>query len=112
MKNLIRKILKEEQEWFDEIKPIEVYLPWVKDGIAGLEHWKDQAYQHGDEIDLVINELKTNPSKNAIENAIDVIEGWHGQAYEEGDDFDWALDYLKMSINPSSWIRHNVDLSR
>ena len=29
MRSLIKKILKEEQEWFDDIKPMNVYLPWV-----------------------------------------------------------------------------------
>jgi len=108
MRNLIKQILKEEQEWFDELKPMEVYVPWVEDAIDGFEEWETIAYQKGDEIDLVINELKTNPSKNAIENAINVIERWHGQAYEVGDDFDWALGSLKMSIDPYSWKRFNV----
>ena len=39
MRSLIKKILKEEQEWFDDIKPMNVYLRWVEDGIKGLEEW-------------------------------------------------------------------------
>lgn len=108
MRNLIRKILKEEQEWFDEIEPMEVYVPWVKDAIKGFEKWKGDAYQVDDEIGLEIEELKLNPSKKNIERAIKIIERWEGQAYVEGDDFDWALDDLRMSINPYSWKRFNV----
>ena len=108
MRSLIRKILKEEQEWFDEIKPTDVYLPWVKDGIKGLEEWKGDAYQEDDEIGLAIENLKINPSKKNIEYTIHTIERWVGHAYVEGDDFDWALDYLKMSIDPREWARFNV----
>ena len=108
MRNLIKKILKEEQEWFDEIEPINVYLPWVEDGIKGLEEWEGQAYQSDDEIGEAIVNLKLNPTKEAVKYTIKTIQKWKGQAYVEGDDFDWALDYLKMSIDPYSWKRFNV----
>lgn len=108
MRGLIKKILKEEQEWFDDIKPMNVYLPWVEDGIKGLEKWGGQTYQSDDEIGEAIAELKLNPTKENIKYTIATIQKWKGQAYVEGDDFDWALDYLKMSIDPYSWKRFNV----
>ena len=108
MRSLIKKILKEEQEWFDDIKPMNVYLPWVEDGIKGLEEWGGQAYQSDDEIGEAIAELKLNPTKENVRYTIATIQKWKGQAYVEGDDFDWALDYLKMSIDPYSWKRFNV----
>lgn len=66
MRSLIKKILKEEQEWFDDIKPMNVYLPWVEDGIKGLEEWGGQAYQSDDEIGEAIAELKLNPTKENV----------------------------------------------
>ena len=108
MRSLIKKILKEEQEWFDDIKPMNVYLPWVEDGIKGLEEWGGQAYQSDDEIGEAIAELKLNPTKENVRYTIATIQKWKGQAYVEGDDFDWALDHLKMSIDPYSWKRFNV----
>lgn len=111
MRSLIKKILKEEQEWFDEIKPMDVYLPWVEDGIKGLEEWGGQAYQSDDEIGEAISNLKINPTKESVESTIKTIEKWKGQAYVDGDDFDWALGSLKMSIDPYSWKRFNIHLS-
>jgi len=109
MKNLIRKILKESQkEWFDDIKPMEVYIPWIYEAIKGFEEWYGNAYSEGDDIYLVIDELKRDPTKNAVENAISVIGSYEGEVYQEFDDFDWALDYLKMSIDPNSWNRFNI----
>ena len=88
MRSLIKKILKEEQEWFDDIKPMNVYLPWVEDGIKGLEEWGGQAYQSDDEIGEAIAELKLNPTKENVRYTIATIQKWKGQAYVEGDDFD------------------------
>jgi hypothetical protein len=100
--------INENKEWFEEIKPLNVYLPWVEDAIAGFEEWGGQAYQSDDEIGEVITQLKLDPTKENVRKAIAVIQKWKGQAYVEGDDFDWALDYLKMSIDPYSWKRFNV----
>lgn len=108
MRNLIRRILKEEQEWFDDIKPLDVYLPWVDSAIRGFEEWEGDAYQTDDEIGNAIRDLKNVPSKKNVEYTIETIERWKGHAYVEGDDFDWALDYLKMSIDPREWERFNV----
>jgi hypothetical protein len=107
-RELIKKILKEEQEWFEEIKPMEVYLPWLNKGIEGLEEWGGIAYQKDDEIGDAIRELKFNPTKKNVRTAIGTILKWKGFAYVEGDDFDWSLDYLKMSIDPYSWKRFNI----
>ena len=111
MKDLIRKILKEENEfdWVEEINlPANVYLPWVDDGIKGLEEWKGYVYQEDDEIGNAIESIKRSPTKQNIKNAIRDITRWRGMSFQEGDDVDWALDYLKMSINPYAWKRFNV----
>lgn len=112
MKNLIRKILKEEEnelDWVEEINlPTNVYLPWVDDGIKGLEEWKGHVYQEDDEIGNAIESIKRSPTKQNIKNAIRDITRWRGMSFQEGDDVDWALDYLKMSINPYTWKRFNV----
>ena len=111
MRSLIKKILKEEQEWFDEIKPMEIYLPWMERGIEGLEKWKGEAYQEGDDIGESISQLKKFPTKKNVRHTIATIQTYIGLAYEQGDDFDWALDELKMSIDPYSWKRFNIHLN-
>ena len=110
MKDLIRKILKENEfDWVEELElPNNVYWPWVEDGIKGFEEWKGNTYQEDDEIGNAIENIKTNPSKQNIKNAIRDITRWRGISFVQGDDFDWALDYLKMSINPYAWKRFNV----
>lgn len=111
MRNIIKKILKEEQEWFDEIKPMEIYLPWMERGIEGLEKWKGEAYQEDDDIGESILQLKKFPTKKNVRHTINTIQTYIGLAYEQGDDFDWALDDLKMSIDPYSWKRFNIHLN-
>lgn len=108
MRNLIHQILKENKEWYEDLKPLEVYMPWVDEAIKDFEIWVGDAYQHDDEIGEAIAQLKLNPTKENVLYTIKTIEKWQGHAYVKEDDFDWALGTLKMSISPESWKKFNV----
>ena len=86
-----------EFDWADEV-PSDYYPPDLRSGLKFLEKWVGQAYQTDDEIGLSVQDVKENPSKDNIQDLIDVLKHW--KPYVEGDEIYWAVEDLISSINP------------
>jgi len=86
-----------EFDWVDEI-PSDYYPPDLRSGLKFLEKWVGQAYQTDDEIGLSVQDVKENPSKDNIQDLINVLKHW--TPYVEGDEVYWAVEDLISSINP------------
>ena len=84
-------------DWVDEI-PKDYYPPDLESGLKDLEKWVGQAYQTDDEIGLSVQDVKENPSKENIQDLINVLKHW--KPYHDGDEVYWAVEDLISSINP------------
>lgn len=70
----------------------------VESAIKGIEKWKGDAYQDGDQFDEGLQYYKKAETEEEKEAGLEEMEYWKGDAYQEGDEVDLALKKMRSEL--------------